>query len=286
MNITVTGANSYLGYCVINRLESQFHNINKFDSHGRMIGVLQFPFEKTQVVVHLAWRSHAGNSEREAQENCFNRTYMLIQAAQKIRPLIVFASSAAVYGNTGGEITESSKLNPNCHYGHYKAMAEIEFGKSRLPVCSIRFGSLMGKGELRTKRDLIVNAFTFDGYEKRKVEVWNPDCYKPVLHVRDAATIIGMAIRNRWLGVVNACQGSFRAGEIGRVVAEMTQSELTEIQAPTSGPKKSCILKCDHLIRLMNLHHEGLKMKRVYDAVAELKGYKPTQEDEPRPWRI
>ncbi len=289
MNILVTGANGYLGGGLVPTLEAQNHRVNKLDGHGRVWGVMQFPPEQTQVVVHLAWYSRVGNGEKEIQEACYLRTRSLIQSAARYRPYFILASSAAVYGDGKGPCKETTRVNPNCHYSHYKALAEVELGKAMrvagFPAMGFRFGSLMGRGVTRTKQELVVNAFALDGYRKKRVEVWNPDCYKPVLHVEDAVSLIALAIRHQWKGTVNAAYGSFRAGEIAECVGKLTGAEVKEVETPSIAPAKSCILDCTRLSRLLSKSAPFGPFKTVDATVKEFEDYKDSPDDVTRPWK-
>lgn len=282
-NILVTGANGYLGGHVVKELKEAGHRLNLMNSHGEMISVLSFPPEAVEVVVHLGWYASVGNKHKEIQVECLQRTKSLIEIMYQFQPQFIFASSAAVYGNCQDVSCEETKtkIAPNCYYSEAKALAEREIHAKLKRHMMFRFGSMMGVGAEggRTKTDLVVNAFAKDGWGKGEIEVWNPECWKPFIHVKDAAFFIRYAVEKRWRGVANCCQGNMAAIDIAMKVAAITNAKVKEVEV--GGEKKSCRLNCWRLRRFMPRDYI---MRTMPETIYEFKGYQEKPEDMSKPW--
>lgn len=282
-NILVTGANGYLGGHVVRELRDAGHKLNLMNSHGDMVSVLAFPPEAVQVVVHLGWYTSVGNKNKELQVECLHRTRALLEIMYKYQPYFVFASSASVYGNNQDVSCDEikTKPKPNCYYSEAKAFAERDVHKMMKSHMMFRFGSMMGLGAVggRTKTELVVNAFSKDGWLKKEIEVWNPECWKPFIHVKDAAWFIKYAIEKRWVGIGNCAQGNLAAIDIALKVAKITGATIKEVQ--TEGEKKSCRLNCYRLRRFMPRDYI---MRTMPETVYEFKDFKESPEDVNQPW--
>jgi nucleoside-diphosphate-sugar epimerase len=205
MNVLLTGATGFLGAWVAHCLRERGHETCQLDSHGRpargcVWSVPRF-LADADAVVHLAWFSQAGRAYPTVHRYCLERFKEVVRQASWAAPpecLHVFASTASVYGDRGDLVCqEGFDLAPNCDYTRAKVEAEHHL-RTWVPRnhCILRLGSLMGVGAPggRTKTDVIVNAFASEGYQKRRIEVWNPDSYKPLLHVKDAAELVVRAV--------------------------------------------------------------------------------------------
>lgn len=291
MKVLVTGANGYLGGCVVDALTRAGMCVKQEDSHGYnfpspptyRVAAPTSNVEWADVVVHLGWRARAGNTETEAQSDSLELTELLVDSMRHDQ-LLVFASSVSVYGNQDNkEFTETDPVSPSCLYSKAKVAAEayIRDGVDRYII--FRFGSLMGKGVTRTKRELCVNAFAIDGYTKGRIEVWNPLAWKPVLHVRDAAALVCSSIVDRWeerkgSAVLNAAQGAYPASALAYTAARITGGKVVEIEDRT-GPR-SCRVRCDALRERLTFWD----MRNVQETIEEFKDYKDVPGDVQREW--
>jgi len=91
----------------------------------------------------------------EAHENNIRGTYNVFEAARvKKAAGVIFSSSAAVYGNNEGVVTEDSKTIPSTPYGLHKLMGEqiasLYTSCFGLPTVSLRYFNIYGKGHHET----------------------------------------------------------------------------------------------------------------------------------------
>lgn len=285
MNVAVTGANGYLGGWLTEGLVSTGHSVSAFDSHGRnLLTHATFPVRNADAIVHLAWYAKPGNGEQKIQYECLERTKTLVDETTD-NQFVVFASSAAVYGDAGDRVfTEGDTVRPGCCYSKCKASAEAYICRGTSRSVSFRFGSLMGRGRVRTKTNLCVNAFAIGGYHAVRIEVWNPESWKPVLHVRDAADLIVRCVGEMWAKkgtglVVNAAQGAYRAGDIASLASHFAGDVEVVMVADRSGPR-SCRMDCSLLRSLV----PDFRSRGLWGAIKEFKDYVPAIEDVERGW--
>lgn len=292
MRIYITGANSYLGGHLVPCLEERGHEVIGLDSHGGFVHISKsitstdICISKCHAVVPLGWYSAVGNAHPELQEESYKKVAGLVEyiASEKLNIHIVFPSSAAVYGNQNYLVSEDSITLGECDYSRAKLKAEKVI-RQKLPDqhTIFRFGSLMGLGApgVRTKRELVVNAFAIDGYRKGKIEVWNHNDWKPVLHINDAAGLIMLAIeRSNFLsGVFNACIGSIQAINIANVVSRITGAKVDIVKSNHS--PRSCNMDASKLGAIVNGYSS---FRKIEQTVKEFRDYVETPNDRNTPW--
>jgi nucleoside-diphosphate-sugar epimerase len=241
--------------------------------------------EEAEGVVHLAWYSSVGNRHPEIQSRCVEDTRELV-AMMLPHQHLIFPSSCSVYGDVGGRLcTEKDECQPGCAYTRAKRLAELCLStvSTIYKTTVFRFGSLMGLGVTRTKTELVVNSMAVEGWQKGVVEVWNPDSYKPIIHVTDAARVICQALKHEWLGTYNACGSCFTAIDIASAVRSITDAQIILVK-DRNGPR-SCQMNCDKLRDLMEGVGKPLTTGYLYDTIHELRDYHPTELDRNDPQR-
>lgn len=287
MNVLVTGANGYLGGHVVRVLRGRGHTVYGLNSHGKEVVGTKMPLQTVEAIVYLAWYSSAGDGHPGLQEDSLERFNDLMStigwACGKKLKKVLFASTASVYGDVGErEVSEIDPAPGNCAYTRAKVAAETRL-RIELPSQHVifRFGSMMGRGETRTKSELVVNAFAIGGFREKRIEVWNPDCWKPVIHVRDAAEIVAEAIeKGEWYGTVNVASANYQASALAYLAHQQTGGEVVVKKSPNGS--RSCKLSCG---RLRSWLPFGFAFRSVEDTIREFMHYVPTPFDVNIPWK-
>jgi UDP-glucose 4-epimerase len=161
------------------------------------------------VVFHLASASYVPPSFQHPIDDLLHNaatTLAVLEAARSVGrpPLVVLASSAAVYGEARRmPITEQHPIAPLSPYGVSKFAAE-QYGRLYaqrygLPFFAVRLFSLYGPGQRKqVVYDLMTR--TLDGEDPLRILGW-PEVTRDLVFVRDAAeAFLTLAARARGLG--------------------------------------------------------------------------------------
>jgi nucleoside-diphosphate-sugar epimerase len=116
---------------------------------------------------------------------------------------IVFMSTCSVYGAQDKELTEDSPTNPLSLYAATKLKAEGVLATKNAAI--FRLGTLFGVGDLfsRIRLDLVVNILTVKAHTVGHISVFGGDQFRPLLHVKDVARAVLMALQKPQTGIYN-----------------------------------------------------------------------------------
>jgi nucleoside-diphosphate-sugar epimerase len=217
VNILVTGGAGYLGAVLIPKLLVRGHKVRVLDIGYFGVGHLRGlqpgveliredirrvrrdgPFltrllDGCECIVHLAAISNDPSAELHpelTEEVNYQATEALAQACKARGTRFVFSSSCSVYGEAGGELTETGPVAPLTVYAVSKVKAERLLGQmatsSWRPVV-LRNGTLFGYSP-RMRFDLVINIFSLYGALFNEIKVFGEGRqWRPFLHVGDCA---------------------------------------------------------------------------------------------------
>ncbi len=145
---------------------------------------------------------------------------------------IIFFSTCSVYGAQHGILDENSSLNPLSAYASTKLKAENILQKKNSII--FRLGTLFGLSDSysRIRMDLVVNTLTARAIFENKINIFGGEQYRPLLHVRDAATAIVESIKIKETGIYNLSLQNYKIIDIARLVEKFFPSlevNITEI---------------------------------------------------------
>ena len=218
MKIVVTGAAGYIGAATVARLLEAGHTVQGLDSlryggsavlgsylTGRFTLVradiqdssaMARAVEGADVVVHLA--GIVGDPACAAEPNLARAINLDAAAAMHEAASnsgvgrFVFASTCSVYGHCDETADESSPINPLSLYARTKADAEARLlaaDAGPMTTTVLRFATVYGLAP-RMRFDLVVNAFVAQALTARRLRVFAPGAWRPLVHVVDVADAI------------------------------------------------------------------------------------------------
>jgi nucleoside-diphosphate-sugar epimerase len=208
----------------------------------------------------------------------------IAQLCQATGKRIVYASSCSVYGFSNDEVfTESSRIGPVTLYAQTKMLSEHLYLHESIDSVVLRFATVYGFSP-KTRFDLVVNTMIGSGLFQGKIFVNGGSQWRPVVHVKDVAQAIYLALHaenpKHRVYNVGSNEQNYQISTLGEIVTEeLANVEFVHLE--DSLDKRSynvdfSLIKCD-----LGFEAEYT----VADAVAELrdvveKGMLSGMEDE------
>jgi nucleoside-diphosphate-sugar epimerase len=248
MKVLVVGGAGYVGQRLVPHLISRGHTVKAWDAMLLDNPVPDYPLVWDDLfniksehlagydrVIFLAGLSNDPMADFSPSKNFIQNTaaplhvaYMAKQAGVR---RFIYASSASVYGNTGGKLmTVEDTVAPDYPYGISKLAGEravLQLADSSFQVIAFRKGTVCGWSP-RMRFDLCVNAMYKDAKMTGVVTVNAGQVHRPILSMRDCLRGYKLAVEN-WdhdIAVYNLFSQNYRMEEIGKLVLLSEGSEL------------------------------------------------------------
>jgi len=216
-------------------LAAQYH-LGEITDRAKLEDILRKT--KPGVVFHLAGVIKSPDPESLYKTNLLG-TVALFEAITKSRayPLVVVASSSAVYGPKSGTepISEEVELQPLTHYAVSKCAQEMAafryFSAEKLPVIILRMFNLLGPGQ---SPDLACSNFArqialAETGGNAEISTGNLDSQRDFVDVRDAVRAFMLAAETGKPGqVYNVCSG--KAIRIQSCLNEMVSMSTCQVK--------------------------------------------------------
>ena len=135
-----------------------------------------------------------------------------LRCISKVSPnyRLIFFSSCSVYGNTNNVVDENTELVPTTMYSKLKIEGEKQILNSDIKnYLIVRLATLYGVGIIE-RDDLLINNIVNDIKHNKKIQIYEPDAYRPNLNVKDCAEIIfRLCVENIDTKVINVGYNEF-----------------------------------------------------------------------------
>lgn len=246
--VLVTGGAGYLGSCLVPLLLERGWRVAVYDTFARGLGpllpvahrvrlvrgdvrdgaALASALKGVDAVVHLAavvgYPACSRDPELAESINVGGTRTLLEQLSPSQR--LVFASTGSCYGAvTEGLCTEETPLSPLSVYGSTKEQAEDLVLKHG--CVALRLATVFGVAP-RMRVDLLVNDLSRRALRDGELEVYEPDFWRSLLHVRDAARAFALAL-DRY----DEMRG--RAFNVGDDALNVTKAKLARLICDRAG---------------------------------------------------
>jgi len=219
MNILVVGGAGYLGGAVTDILARTEHDIRVYDfllyeeTYRKRVPFvfgdvrdrkkLKRSLDWADIVIWLA--ALVGDpacSLNEALTKEIN-TNSVKYLTDNFKGRIIFMSTCSVYGAGVEVLNERSDPNPLSLYAKTKLWSEQILSDSDALI--FRLGTLYGISDVysRIRFDLVVNTLVMRAVTHGKISIFGGNQYRPLLHVREAASVICSALSNENIGIYN-----------------------------------------------------------------------------------
>ena len=210
--------------------------------HGdvRDAETLKHCMQGADFVIHLAAQVSVSASVQHPDLTLsvnIDGTTAVLAAAQESRvQRLIFASSAAVYGDSENvPIKESAPLTPQSPYAVSKIVGEELCRRSEIETCSMRFFNVYGEGQSQTGGyAAVIPAFKSAIVEGKIPKVFGDGTQiRDFIHVEDLAAIIVRALQTDYLpSEMNLASG------IGTSILQLLEilgAEKAEFMEPRQG---------------------------------------------------
>ena len=115
-------------------------------------------------------------------------------------------------------LDENSSVNPLSHYASSKLKCESILKNKNSII--FRLGTLFGVSDnySRIRMDLVVNTLSAKAFFEKKMSVFGGEQYRPLLHVKDVARAIEVAIKSNKRGIFNLSYKNMRIIDIAKEI--------------------------------------------------------------------
>ena len=248
MKILVTGNLGYIGPVLTRELVARGHEVHGFDSgvYARFASealphlasqtladlrdtvAVRRALGRCEAVIHLAAMSNDPLGELDpavTRSVNLDATLELIEASRD--RMLVFYSSASVYGVNSVPCAEDASLHPLTLYSELKVAAERAALQSPNALVQ-RNGTVHGPAPV-IRGDLLLNAMVASALVTgRIVLTTTPATKRPVIDVRDLASLTADLLERRVTGLFNVASSNMSVGDAAALVARATGAEIVE----------------------------------------------------------
>lgn len=178
-------------------------------------------------VLHLGWSSvplvaeeNPGVEERE--DLPFARAMVAAAKQCALSPMLVFFSTAAVYGNTGDEpATEDTPCRPLGRYAAAKLATEKIFAEAPR-ACALRVSNVFSAGCSKTRPQGIIPLLLESARTNRAVTIWGDgSAVKDYIAASDLHSAAVAVLRHGLCGTLNVASGhALSVNELIRLVEQ------------------------------------------------------------------
>jgi len=184
---------------------------------------------------------------------------------------LIYTSSTSVYGNRPNElVTEESQPIPINNYARHKYQSELDIQNSNIPYIILRPATAFGITD-RIRLDLLVNTLIYNALSYQRIEVFEPNIMRPIIHVEDFAQILVNAIDNKlpYNEIYNIGDPFYTMtkAQLAKQISMLCGAKLCHIEGQSLDPRNYDI----SFDKLINTGFTFIDRGRLVQAVLEIK---------------
>jgi nucleoside-diphosphate-sugar epimerase len=245
MKVLVLGGAGFIGSVLCPYLRERGDEVNVFDAflfeesgmpdgsydgfvRGdiRHLRDLLLCIEEADAVVNLAAISNDPAADLLPEltwEVNYKANETLADLCQATGKRVVYASSCSVYGFSEDDtFDERSKLKPITLYARTKMLSERRYLHEDVNAVVLRFATVYGYSH-KVRFDLVVNTMIGNGFFEGKIVVNGGGQWRPLIHVRDVAKSIYLALHaedpKHRVYNVGSNEQNYQIGALGALIA-------------------------------------------------------------------
>lgn len=237
MNKTLLlGGNGYIGSALYTKLNADSVDLCLFGSNLGYSKVANFndvDISQYENIILLAGHSSVQMCEYNKSNAWINNVDYFYNLCEKLRDdqLLIYASSASVYGQKTNICTESDfNTNPINHYDLTKINIDIianKFINDGKNIVGLRFGTVNGYSP-NIRSDLMINSMVYSYKTKGSISVFNSWIKRPILAIDDLVAAVMRIIDSdkKYSGQYNLCSFNKTVDEISETVSQVLGCEI------------------------------------------------------------
>ena len=257
-NILVTGGAGYIGSVLTRKLVSSKYNVKVLDSlifgqdgisdlvSNRSVKlfsddirnekILTDTLKDVDCVVHLAaivGEPLCNKIPEIAKQINESATKQIVDSCKKACvQRLIFASTCSNYGSSLGTVNEDTPLESLSLYSETKVKSEsyvLDSKEENFEPCILRFATAYGISP-RMRFDLLVQEFIRDALIDKKISIFGPNHWRPLVHVDDIASACITVIENS----SNISGEVYNVGDNEQNYTKKNLAELVQKHIPSS----------------------------------------------------
>lgn len=270
-SILVTGGAGYIGSVLTSTLVKKGYSVRVIDSliYGndgisklldenaiqfiegdiRDESLLENSLEGIDCILHLA--AIVGEPlcnripEAARQINEFATTKLIKACKKKHVKRLIFSSTCSNYGSSAEIVNETTPLHYLSLYSETKVKSEsliLSSKKDNFEPCVLRFATAFGYS-LRMRFDLLLHELIRDAIVDKKIVIFGPNYWRPLVHIQDIANACIKAIESSTDQVsgevynVGGNNENYKKIQLAQLVREKIPTTSIEIQELKKDPR-------------------------------------------------
>ena len=265
--IIVIGKNSFIGSNLIKLLKKKF-DIKSYD-YRKFLNINQkFLLDINYVINCTSNKQYVNNKYYEKNDFDF-------QISKKIKDLnckMIFLTSRKIY-KLGDNLSESSKLKPNCNYSKNKLITEKKLLKNlKNRILILRTSNLIGINRARNNNKKIHKIFVdiFYSNVQKGIVFNNFKIYKDFLSINKFSEIIEKLINKKAVGIYNVSLGKkVYLNKLINWLNLFNKNKYKCIDIPKSYKTECFYLNNDKLMKKINIKNRLIDLEKDCKAISK-----------------
>lgn len=241
MKILLLGGNGYIGSRLYQDL-TKIYSIDSIDlclfgknlGYSKVVNYKNVDIEQYDVVICLAGHSSVQMSEISATRSWQNNVENFINLCEKVNKnqLLIYASSASVYGNGLFVSTEDSSINFNTinNYDLQKITIDLisnRYISSGKNIIGLRFGTVNGPSP-NTRGELMLNSMVKSAIDTGSINIKNIPIRRAILGINDLSRAIKAILeKNIPSGQYNLSSFNSTVDQMAKMVSKKLNAKIT-----------------------------------------------------------
>lgn len=155
--------------------------------------------KKIDGIFHLSAQSSVNKSFKNTYQSCSDNilgSIRIFEIAKKLKIPIIYASSAAIYGNQVVGSDKDGKMDPLSPYAadkmYLEKISKIFFNKFKLPSIGFRFFNVYGPNQFSSNYSGVISVFINNLFKNKKTYINGGNQTRDFIFVKDIVQILDL----------------------------------------------------------------------------------------------